>query len=71
MTSRIEQDGLIVMAMIKGQEKYLLLYEPAQANEAIRTLGRWASDPQLSFTWYDAAVATQEIQQRQAQQESR
>jgi hypothetical protein len=31
--------------------------------ETLRTLGRFASNPQLSFTWYDAAVLSQKIRQ--------
>ena len=33
------------------------------AAEALRTLGRYASNQELSFTWYDAAVLSQKIRQ--------
>ena len=29
--------------------------------ETLRTLGRYASNPELSFSWYDAAVLSQKI----------
>ena len=29
----------------------------------LRVLGRYASNPDLSFTWYDAAVLSQKIRQ--------
>ena len=30
---------------------------------ALRVLGRYASNPELSFSWYDAAVLSQKIRQ--------
>lgn len=45
-----------VLALVKGRERYVILYTDAQRGEAMRTLGRWASDPGLAFTFYDAAV---------------
>ena len=32
-------------------------------HQALRALGRHASNPELSFTWYDAAVLSQKIRQ--------
>jgi hypothetical protein len=29
----------------------------------LRTLGRFASNPELSMTWYDAAVLSQKVRQ--------
>ena len=37
-------------------------FDDAHKAEALRTLGRFASDPKLpSFTWYDAACLSQRI----------
>ncbi len=52
-----------VVALVKGKERYVFLYADDQRQEAIRTLGRFASNPELSFTWYDAAVLSQKIRQ--------
>lgn len=41
--------------MVKGEERYIVLFDDANADEAMRALGRWAANPALSFTWYDAA----------------
>jgi len=30
-------------------------------SEALCTLMRWARDPQLSFSWFDAAIAANQI----------
>ena len=57
-----------VLALVKGEERYVFLYDDDNRAEALRMLGRFASNPELSFTWYDAAVLSQKI--RQAAQES-
>jgi hypothetical protein len=54
---------LNVLALVKGDEKYVFLFDDANRSEALRTLGRFASNPELSFTWYDAAVLSQKIRQ--------
>jgi hypothetical protein len=41
----------------------VFLYDDASRAETLRTLGRYASNPDLSFTWYDAAVLSQKIRQ--------
>ena len=53
-----------VLALVKGKERYVFLYDNASAAETLRILGRYASHPDLSFTWYDAAVLSQKIRQR-------
>ena len=50
-----------VLALVKGEERYIFLFDDDNRAEALRTLGRFASNPQLSFTWYDAAVLSQKI----------
>lgn len=50
-----------VLALVKGDERYVFLYDDNNRAETLRVLGRYASDPELSFTWYDAAVLSQKI----------
>jgi hypothetical protein len=50
-----------VLALVKGEERYIFLFDDGNRSEALRTLGRYASNPELSFTWYDAAVLSQKI----------
>ena len=52
-----------VLALVKGAERYVFLYDDASRAETLRTLGRYASNPELSFTWYDAAILSQKIRQ--------
>jgi hypothetical protein len=52
-----------VLALVKGEERYVFLFDDAHKADALRTLGRFASNPELSFTWYDAAVLSQRLRQ--------
>jgi hypothetical protein len=52
-----------VLALVKGSERYVFLYDDSSRAETLRVLGRFASNPELSFTWYDAAVLSQKIRQ--------
>ena len=50
-----------VLALVKGAERYVFLYDDASRAETLRVLGRFASNPDLSFSWYDAAVLSQKV----------
>ncbi len=54
---------LNVLALVKGSERYVFLYDDSSRAETLRVLGRYASNPDLSFTWYDAAVLSQKVRQ--------
>jgi hypothetical protein len=60
--SPVTQD-INVLALVKGEERYIFLFDDAHKSDALRTLGRFASNPDLSFTWYDAAVLSQRLRQ--------
>jgi hypothetical protein len=52
-----------VIALVKGEERYVFLYDDDSREEALRSIGRHAANPELSFSWYDAAVLGQKIRQ--------
>jgi hypothetical protein len=54
-------EGINVLALLKGEERYVFLYDDRSADQLLQTLGRYAADPELSFTWYDAAVLSQRV----------
>lgn len=56
-----------VLALVKGSERYVFLYDDSNRAETLRMLGRYASNPDLSFTWYDAAVLSQKVRQNACQ----
>lgn len=61
LPSENQAQEINVLALVKGEERYVFLYEDSQKSETIRTLGRFAANPELSFSWYDAAVLSQRI----------
>ncbi|MCS7238630.1 MAG: hypothetical protein NZ899_10230 [Thermoguttaceae bacterium] len=52
-----------VIALIKGEEKYIFLYDDAHRRELLHIFSKFAANPQLSFSWYDAAVLSQKVRQ--------
>ena len=55
------QQGINVPALLKGEERYVFLYDDRSVDQILQTLGKYAADPELSFSWYDAAVLSQRI----------
>ena len=62
------QRGMNVLALVKDSERYVFLYDDESSASLLQTLGRYAADRSLSFTWYDAAVLSQKV--RKLRQES-
>ena len=52
-----------VVALVRGEEQYIFMFDEANRTETLRTLGRYAADPDLSFSWYDAAVLSQKVRE--------
>ena len=59
----MNDDDINVLALVKGEERYIFLFDDTQRADALRTLGRFASNSELSFSWYDAAVLSQKVRQ--------
>lgn len=64
------QRGINVLALVRGEERYVFLYDDDSADQLLRTLGDYAADPELSFSWYDAAVMSQRIARLRSQSAS-
>ena len=54
-------NNINVLALVKGEEKYIFLFNDENRKTTLRQLGRYASNPDLSFTWYDATVMSQKV----------
>ncbi len=48
-----------ILALIKGGERYVFVYDDASRQPLIDTLRNQAADPRLSLTWFDAAILTE------------
>lgn len=60
---RLEGPGIEIMALVKGSERYVFLYDDNSRAETLRMLGRYASNPELSFTWHDAALLSHKVRE--------
>lgn len=65
MANRLDSDDVYVLALVKEtpRESCVFVYNDATRAECLRTMGRFASNKELSFTWYDAANLSQKIRE--------
>jgi hypothetical protein len=63
------QRGINVLALVKDSERYIFLYDDQSTTTLMQTLGCYAADRDLSFTWYDAAVLSQKVRKLKQQAE--
>jgi hypothetical protein len=55
-----------VLALIKGNERYVFVYDEDSREPLLETFRAQAADPSLSLNWYDAAVLTQKAHEQAA-----
>jgi hypothetical protein len=60
----VQFDDLNILGYLRADETYLWLYHDHQLADVQRSLGRFASNPDLSFTWHDAAICSQRARQQ-------
>ena len=53
-----------VLALIKGEERYIYIYDDASRPELIDAFRDQAADPAVNFSWFDAAVLTDKARQQ-------
>jgi hypothetical protein len=53
-----------VLALIKGKERYVFVYDEESRTKLIDAFRDSAADPQLSFSWFDACVLTQKAREQ-------
>jgi hypothetical protein len=58
---------LNVLALIKGTERYVYVYDDASRSLLIDSFRAQAADPGLSFTWFDAAILTDKAREQAEQ----
>ena len=47
---------LSVLALIRGRERFVYVYDDDSREELIAAIRAQAADPAVSLSWYDAAV---------------
>jgi hypothetical protein len=55
-----------VLALIKGEERYIYVYDDDSRPDLIDAFRDQAADPGLNLNWFDAAVLTEKAHQQGA-----
>lgn len=53
-----------VLALIKGEERYVYVYDDASFAPLVETFRAQAADPELSLNWFDVRVLTQKAREQ-------
>jgi len=57
---------LNVLALVKGNERYIFVYDDDSRQQLIDTFRDQAAHPHLSLTWFDALVLTRKAREQEA-----
>ncbi|MEO2012897.1 MAG: hypothetical protein ABGZ53_00850 [Fuerstiella sp.] len=58
-----------VLALVRDDHRFIFLYDDDSVETMLTTLSQYASDPELEFTWYDAAMLAQRVRRMLEQQQ--
>ncbi len=61
MNRLLDPPVLNILALVRGSDRYIVLYDAESKAEALRQLGRWACNKELNFDWMDAARLSMEL----------
>src|SRR5262245_25084930 len=61
---RIVQHELSVLALIRGKERFVYVYDDESRDQLVAAIRAQAASPAVSLSWYDAAVLTERARQR-------
>lgn len=57
---------ILVSALHKNGQIWVVLCEVATVGQAVRQLGNWAANDELAFNWHDAALLARSLQKNAA-----
>ena len=57
---------LNVLALFKGAERFVFVFDDASRDELLTVIRNAAADPAVSLNWFDAAVLTERARQQAA-----
>ena len=56
-----ESGDFNIVMLIKGEERFVFVYDDDSRAACLATLGRFASNPDLNFSWFDAAFLSSKV----------
>ena len=57
-----------VLALVRDGQRYILLYDDSSVQQVLSQLAEFAVDPELDFTWHDAATLSQRVRNLQGEE---
>lgn len=57
-----------VLALVRDGQRYIFLYDDSSVQQLLSKLAEFAGDPELDFTWYDAATLSQRVRDLQREE---
>ncbi len=54
---------LRVFTLVKDGEKYIFRFDDRSQRQLLGVFGRFAANPELNFSWHDAAVASKKLRE--------
>ena len=57
-----------VLALVRNGQRYIFLYDDNSVRQVLSQLTEFAGDPELDFTWYDAATLSQRVRDLQSEE---
>ena len=61
----LDPADVVMVALVKGGERYILMFEPRNKDAAVDQIGRWAANKALAFNWYDAVALSKKVRATQ------
>jgi len=52
-----------VLGLCRDGERYIFVFPDRRRAELLRIFGTFAADPELRFSWYDAAVLSHKVRE--------
>ncbi len=62
-------ESVNLLAMVRDEHRFVFLYDDNSVDTLLATFSQYAEDPELEFTWYDAAKLAQRVRSMLEQQE--
>lgn len=54
---------IIILLKKNPDERFVFTYRDENSHYLLPVFGRFAADPELRFTWYDAAILARKVQE--------
>jgi hypothetical protein len=61
MLKNNQREGKNILSLIKGDEKYIFIFDDKNISNVLRKFGQFSANKELSFSWFDAATLSQRV----------